>query len=121
VKFLASSHPKAVQRFCAFMAGSCDKSIYPADAALRAAFFDVLGERYQPCEAIGRCRREGSVTQPGTRRSDREGSAVSLLRPFRFVLSFENMFMPGTLAVARSRLLGSFLWYRPGLCQCRFR
>jgi hypothetical protein len=90
-----SGSPPRKSKFCAFMAFECDKPIYPADAALRTAFFDLMGERYQSCEAIGRCRNSTPRENLGGGSSSRQGSAIDKFQPYRFVLSFENMLMPG--------------------------
>jgi hypothetical protein len=88
--------PPRKTKFCAFLAGECDKLIYPADAALRSAFFDLMGERYQSCEAIGRCRMSSAARETFTRSRFVGGqSSIELVQPYRFVLSFENMLMPG--------------------------
>lgn len=91
--------PPRKTKFCAFLAGECDKLIYPADAALRSAFFDLMGERYQSCEAIGRCRMSSAARETFTRSRFVGGqSSIELVQPYRFVLSFENMLMPGYIS-----------------------
>lgn len=90
-----SGSPPRKSKFCAFMAAQCDKPIYPADAALRSALFDLMAERYQPCDALGKCRSSVARENLAERSGSRPGSAIEKVQPYRFVVSFENMLMPG--------------------------
>jgi len=98
---VASTPPAEVvkrkPKFCAFLVRHCDKSFYKAEAGLRAALFDELGAQFKACEALGHCRtaREARAQE---HRFGAVGSTMDMLRDYRFVIAFENTWMPGYIS-----------------------